>query len=344
MTVLVHLGGSNVVSMKDIARRCGVSVATVSKALNGQPDIGEETRERINAVAAEMGYMTNSAARALKTSRTYNLGVLLVDERRNGLTHEYFSALLESFKVEAEAHGYDITFINRNVGGRTTSYLQHCKYRGVDGLAIACVNFSDPQVREVADSGLPLVTFDYMFPNRMAVMSDNVSGMENLVRYVYEKGHRKIAYIYGDKSAVTKERLTGFHNACEGLGLEIPEEYMKESLYHDPERCALATKKLMALEERPSCILFPDDFSAIGGVRALAELGLRIPEDISVAGYDGINLAQVIGLTTFCQNAQVLGRTGAQKLIGLIENPKDNPPERILIAGQIAEGKTVGTL
>ena len=123
------------VSMKDIALRCGVSVATVSKALNGQPDIGEETRARIAATAKEMGYMTNSAARALKTNRTYNLGVLFVDERRSGLTHEYFSAMLESFKVEAENHGYDITFINHNVGGRSTSYLQHCLYRGVDGVA-----------------------------------------------------------------------------------------------------------------------------------------------------------------------------------------------------------------
>ncbi len=84
------------VSMKDIAKRCGVSVATVSKALNGQPDIGGETRARIAAVAEEMGYMTNSAARALKTNRTYHIGVLFVDERRSGLGHEYFATMLES--------------------------------------------------------------------------------------------------------------------------------------------------------------------------------------------------------------------------------------------------------
>ena len=106
------------VSMKDIAQRCGVSVATVSKALNGQQDIGEDTRRRICTVAEKMGYMTNSAARALKTNRTYNLGVLFVDERHSGLAHEYFSAVLESFKAEAEAHGYDITFLNHNVGGK----------------------------------------------------------------------------------------------------------------------------------------------------------------------------------------------------------------------------------
>ena len=100
------------VSMKDIALRCGVSVATVSKALNGQPDIGEETRNRIAAVASEMGYMTNSAARALKTNRTYNLGVLFVDERRSGLAHEYFSAIENSEGLEYYVRINDAVFTN----------------------------------------------------------------------------------------------------------------------------------------------------------------------------------------------------------------------------------------
>ena len=93
------------VSMKDIAKACSVSVATVSKALSGQPDIGEQTRELICKTADALGYMTNSAARALKTNRTYNIGVLFVDGRRSGLAHEYFSSMLESLKVEAERNG-----------------------------------------------------------------------------------------------------------------------------------------------------------------------------------------------------------------------------------------------
>ena len=137
------------VSMKDIAKACGVSVATVSKALSGQPDIGEQTRELICKTADSLGYMTNSAARALKTNRTYNIGVLFVDGRRSGLAHEYFSSMLESLKVEAERNGYDITFINRNVGAKATTYLQHCQYRGVDGVVIASVDFDDPQVLEL---------------------------------------------------------------------------------------------------------------------------------------------------------------------------------------------------
>lgn len=329
------------VSMKNIAQRCGVSVATVSKALNGQPDIGEETRQRICAVAEEMGYMTNSAARALKTNRTYNLGVLFVDERRSGLAHEYFSTMLESFKVEAENHGYDITFINHNVGGRPTSYLQHCLYRGVDGVIVACVDFNDPRVRELVESPLPLVTIDHVFNNRLAVVSDNVSGLEELVRYVHSKGHRKIAFLHGEKTTVTQNRLTGFYRACEELGLEIPQEYIRECVYHDPNRCAQATREVLALPDPPTCIIFPDDYSYIGGLNVLNELGLRVPENISAVGYDGINLAKVLKLTTYSQNAVGLGKVAAERLISLIEHPKTTLVDRVMVSGGLLEGSTV---
>ena len=332
------------VSMKDIALRCGVSIATVSKALNGQPDIGQETRERIAAVAKEMGYLTNSAARALKTNRTYNLGVLFVDERRSGLGHEYFSSMLESFKVEAEAHGYDITFLNTNVGGRTTSYLQHCRYRGLDGVVIACVDFTDPRVQELVQSDIPLVTIDHVFNDRLAVLSDNVGGLDALVRYAYGKGHRRIAFLHGENTSVTRARLTGFWRACEELELQIPPEYIVPCVYHDPACSAKATRQLLSLPQQPSCIIYPDDFSYIGGANVLAEMGLRVPEDISVMGYDGINLAKVMRLTTYSQNTVAIGATAAQQLIRLIEHPKTTVIERIQISGSLMEGSSVADI
>ncbi len=331
------------VSMKDIAKACGVSVATVSKALSGQPDIAEQTRELISKTADELGYMTNSAARALKTNRTYNIGVLFVDERRSGLAHEYFSAVLESLKTEAEANGYDITFINRNVGRKATTYLQHCRYRGVDGVVIACVDFTDPQVLELVNSRIPLVTIDHVFNNHAAVVSDNVRGMEELVRYVYGRGHRRIAFIHGEHTAVTENRLTGFYRACEELGLDIPEEYIREGVFHNPDRCAELTNELLSLPEPPTCILMPDDFSALGGLNAIRRRGLRIPEDISAAGYDGIQLASVMSpaLTTYRQDTAALGKTAAAKLIELIEKPRTALVDRILIPGRMAEGGSV---
>ena len=103
------------VSMKEIARRCNVSIASVSKALNGYSDIGEDTRNLILKTASEMGYLPNSSARALKTKRSHNLGVLFMDDAMSGLTHDFFNHVLESFKSTAEENGYDITFANGNI-------------------------------------------------------------------------------------------------------------------------------------------------------------------------------------------------------------------------------------
>ncbi len=113
------------VSLKDIAKVCGVSTATVSKALNNQKDIGEDTKVKVKDAAAKLGYFPNSAARALKTKRSYNLGVLFQDAAGRGLTHEYFAAVLNGFKVQAESVGYDISFLSSE--NRQMSYYEHCR-------------------------------------------------------------------------------------------------------------------------------------------------------------------------------------------------------------------------
>ena len=329
------------VSRKDIAAACGVSVATVSKALNDHSDIGEETKQHIKEVAREMGYSPNALARALKTNRTYNIGVLFVDEAQSGLTHDYFSLVLDSFKRTVEDKGYDITFINK--GRNHVSYLEHCRYRGFDGVMIACVDFYDPQVVELVRSNLPLVTIDHMFNNRISVMSDNVGGMQQLVEYVYSRGHRKIAYIHGADSAVTRERLTSFYHTAEKLGLEVPDEYIKEAPYRDSWGTGERTKELLKLKNPPTCILYPDDFASLGGLNAISELGLRVPEDISVAGYDGIRISRHLSpkLTTLKQDTKSIGIKAGEKLISLIEHPKSTIIEQIVIKGEVYEGGTV---
>lgn len=334
------------VSLKDIAQVCGVSVASVSKALNGHQDIGEATRERILSAAKEMGYTANLAARALKTNRTYNLGILFADLQNSGFMHEYFAMTLNCFRFEAERCGYDITFISSFIGQQDASYLQHALYRQVEGVAIICADFLDPAVQELVYSRIPVVTLDHAFNNRMAVMSDNRDGIEALVRYVYDMGHRRVAYIHGNQTAVTESRLNGFYRACEALGLEIPESCVLSCEYHNPASCRAATEKLLALPERPSCILFPDDYAALGGINAIREAGLRIPEDISIAGYDGIHLAGTLSpvLTTWQQNAEELGRTAAAKLIDRIEHPRTALQEHILIHGRLLEGASVRRL
>ncbi len=331
------------VSIKDISIECGVSVATVSKALNGQPDVGEKTARRIRHAAKQMGYLPNAAARTLKTNRTNNLGVLFIDKMQSGLAHEYFSSVLESFKSEAESRGYDITFISNNLGKSPMSYLEHCRYRKCDGVVIACVDFTDPTVVELVQSEIPVVTIDHVFNEKTAILSDNVQGVQDLVNYVYQCGHRKIAFIHGEDTSVTQKRIASFYKTCQSLNLAVPETYLRAALYHDPVSSARETRELLSLKDRPTCILYPDDFSFLGGRNVIEEYGLRIPADISVAGYDGINLSQMLQprLTTLKQDTERLGSKAAQRLIEAIEFPKTAIALQEMVPGHLLEGESV---
>ena len=315
------------VSMKDISSRCHVSVATVSKALNNRGDISDETKERICQVAKELGYLPNSSARALKTNRTYNIGVLFVDKANCGLTHSYFSHVLDSFRRGAEEEGYDITFISQHAGKNKLSYYEHSKYRGVDGVVIACVDFEDEAILELVNSEIPVVTIDYSFHNKSSILSDNVTGMEEIVQYVVSIGHRDIAYIHGADSGVTEHRLRSFYRTMKDLHVPVRDEWVREGVYHDPESAARITNELLTLSNRPTCIIYPDDFACVGGLNEIESQGLSVPDDISVVGYDG----QRISLA-------------ARKLVEAIEEPKTSLTERLVVQGGLIQGRSVKRL
>lgn len=331
------------VTIKDISKKCGFSTSTVSKALNDSSEIGEETKETIRNVASQMGYFPNAAARLLKTNRSNNLGVLFIDEMQSGLGHEYFSAVLNSFKVEAEKLGYDITFISHNIGNTPMTYYEHSKYRNCDGVLIACVDFNSPKVIELIKSEIPTVTIDHIFNDCTAILSDNLSGINDLVHHIYENGHRKIAFIHGENTSVTQRRLAGFHKACEKLGVTVPNNYIHKARYHDPESSEIATRKLLELADPPSCIMYPDDFSLIGGMNEIEKQGLNIPQDLSVTGYDGIFLSQVLRpkITTYKQNTDALGREAAKHLVEAIVDKKTYIPKQIWIEGQLLAGDSI---
>ena len=331
------------VTITDISKACGVSRATVSKALNGASDVSPETTKRIREAAAKLGYLPNAAARALKMGRSYNIGVLFSDETGGGISHEYFSLILESVKAEAERLGYDITFISKDLGQFSMDYYEHAKYRSCDGVVIASADFEDPAIRRLATSEIPTVTLDYSFDSRTSILSDNVQGMDKLVRFVYEKGHRKIAFIHGEITSVTQKRLASFRKVTSELGLRIPQEFIREARYHDPRSSGLATRALLELQERPTCILYPDDLSFLGGMSELEKHGLSVPKDMSVAGYDGIPLSQVLRprLTTYRQGATEMGTEAARLLVEQIERPETWIPEQVTVEGELLTGDTV---
>ena len=332
------------VSLKDIAAACGVSVATVSKALNNQKDIGEETKNRVRTTAKELGYHPNASARTLKTNRSYNLGVLYKEKSGSGLTHDYFSQVLEYFRYTAENSGYDITFLsNSKTRKDKMSYLEHSVYRRMDGVMIAVADYNDPEVIELLRSDLPVVTVDYNYSGRISIISDNAFGMKKLLSYIYEQGHRAIAYIYGEDSIVTENRLSAYYCFMKEKNITVREDLLYQGRYRDSSVAGTITNNLLDLEQPPTCIIYADDFSAIGGMNTIKSRGLRVPEDISIAGYDGILMASQLEpqLTTYRQDTKGIGCMAAEKLIHLIENPQETSIYQYTMSGQLVLGGSV---
>lgn len=335
--------GRKMVSIKHIAAKCGVSIATVSKALNNHSDVSEDTRRLVYETAREMGYLPNAQARALKNSHTYNIGVLYSEKAGRGLAHNFFSSVLESFRIQTSAGGYDLTLICDRIGNKSSGLYEHCRYRSVDGLLILCADFYDPEVVRLMNSDIPLITIDFVTDKNPSVSSDNVSGMKKLVKHIIKKGHRKIAYIYGDSSQVTTIRLKTYLDTLKTYGIEPVSDYIKQGKYHDPVSVKALTDEMLRLYDPPTCIILPDDYASIGAFSAVREAGLSVPRDISLAGYDGNCFSQVLvpSLTTIKQDTALMGRAAAELLVRLIGKEKVSTASSPVIPGILIEGASV---
>ncbi len=327
----------------ELSERCGVSASTVSKALNGYSDISDKTRDLVIKTANEMGYFPNTNARALKLKKTYNIGVLFNTLSNLGFKNEYFAHILEAFKDEAARNGYDITFIEHNVGSRKMTYLEHCQYRHFDGVCIVCADYENEEVIKLVNSDIPVITIDYAFQKAYSIISDNYGGMKQLTNFIIRQGHRNIAFIYGVNSLVTRNRIDGFTDAMEENGIKVVKEYLRESLYRNTLMTEEQALKLLKLPNRPTCIIAPDDTSAMGVISAIRKSGLKVVKDISIAGYDGVDLIQYIGvkLTTVKQERDTIGREAAKKLLQMIEGNGELPLDTIFMKQSLIIGNSI---
>jgi len=326
------------VRLKDIAEVCGVSVATVSRALNGLTNENRERTAFICQTARDMGYYPNAAARTLKTSRSNNLGILYEDR----MNHEYFSSLFDELRREADAHGYDLTFLGQG-GFPESNYYEHARQRNLDGVIVVQADYDAAGIIRLATSSIPTVIIDHTYDGCDCVTSDNRSSMDQIVRHVYARGHRRISFIQGEKGAVSRERLAGFYKACAELGIRVPVEYVREGHFHDPAGCTAFIRELLQMDEKPTCVLCPDDYSCLGALWLLESQGLRVPADISLVGYDGIRMSQMMTprLTTYCQDTVQIAKEVFTLIIDAIENPETHIPKQITVSGMLMEGETV---
>jgi len=271
---------------------------------------------------------------------------MIYDNLGLGLLHDTYQKILNPFKVYCERAGYVISFFND-----TTEYLAEHSFmdqvHDADfcGLFIVYAKYGTPEVEELFESGLPIVTIGSPHEGAIAVSSDNASGIKDLVKYICgERNHRKVAFICGDADSIINTiRLEAFRESCDDLGINIPADYIRQSRFKDIRDVSRRTEELLNLQDPPSCIFFPDDFAAIGGINVIHNRGLEVPHDISYCGYDGISVVSYLDpqLTTVEHDTDSMGITAAETLIGLIKENKKGDGSEITIPTRLREGHTV---
>ncbi|WP_213623538.1 LacI family DNA-binding transcriptional regulator [Paenibacillus sp. J53TS2] len=314
------------ITIYDIAQFTGFSPTTVSKVFNGYSDVSEKTRRKILDAADELGYVPNAHARSLTTKRSWMIGVLFIEPSGAGILHPYFGGVIEGFKQVATSKGYDLMFISKDIGGKRSGYLEHCKIRGIDGVVVVLPDASDPYFQELLESKIPCVLLDQKSTVKSTVYSDNAEGVRKAVSYLHSIGHRKIAHIGGGPTFAGEQRLNGYIQAMEELGLTInPQHVVQGSYDYTIESGSRAMEELLKADERPTAVFAAGDNLAVGAMMAMKRHGLRVPEDISLVGFDDIEMAKFLSpaLTTVRQNTYVLGSRAADMLIYSIEGGED---------------------
>ncbi len=319
------------VTIYDIAKLAGCSAATVSKALNNYSGVNTATYKRIMEAAENLGYTPNTNARALATKKTWLLGVLFSAEAGAGIDHPHFSEILNNFQTRAGEHGYDVLFVNKRLGNKESSYMEHCKYRGLEGVLLAVSYKYNNEIQSVLDSDIKCVSVEGIYDNAHVIISDYRMGTMQALEYLYFLGHRKIAHIACPLSSVAgQERFDAYREFLMLKGLEYNPKYVVTINDYLPEEGGKAAARLLqqSWDDLPTAVFVAYDDVAFSAMSTFQSQGFRIPEDISVVGFDNLKLSSFStpGLTTIDQDRVSIGRNAADTLIKLIENkPVENP-------------------
>jgi DNA-binding LacI/PurR family transcriptional regulator len=311
------------VSIRDVARRAGVSIATVSRAVNRIPTVDPVLSERVWRAIEEVGYLPNTQARALVSGRSRMLG-LIVSE----ITNPFFPELVQEFENLAVGQGYEVLIGSTNYEPeRTESLIRRMLQRNVDGVAVMTFGIEEELVQKLVEREFPLVFVDAgpNLPNIRVLKVNYGEGIRQAVQHLAALGHRNIAFISGPlrlRSAVA--RRDAFLKSMGELGLTAPAEHFVEG-NHTMEGGIAAMEKLIALAALPTAVLCSNDMTAIGALHALYRTTHTVPQDVSVVGFDDVHLAQFMlpPLTTVQMSCKDLAAAAVEALRAGIE--KEHP-------------------
>lgn len=277
------------VTMRDVARQAGVSVATVSRVLNESGPVGERTRQRILKTAGDLRYVPNGTARSLTTSTTETVGVLLPN-----LYGDFYSEVIRGVEGAVRARRYHTLLSSVHDGPAELVVALRTLVGRVDGLIVMSPGIGADVLEDNLPAGLPVVLLGSTAPGHSAVTIDNEAGAATMVHHLARLGHRRIAHITGDvHNTDAQARLAGYYQAVADLGLDAAPSLVVDGDFTESSGHAAALA-LLALPERPAAVFAANDSMAIGALRAFREAGLDVPGDIALAGFDDIPVAEYV--------------------------------------------------
>lgn len=313
------------VTIRDVAARAGVGRGTVSRVLNDSPRVAPDTRARVLAAIAELDYEPNPTARRLSLGTTHTIGVVVPFLTRPSVVERLRGVEFALARTE-----YDLVVFNVETSDRRDALLADLGRRArMDGVILVSLAPSARDQERLSRSGVPVVLVDSHHRRLPRIVVDDVAGGRLATRHLLDLGHRRIAFV-GDRPAPgfrfssSRHRALGFHQAVAAAGLELPAAHVVVGPHsrHVARELAL---RLFALDPRPTGIVCASDTQALGVLEAAREAALRVPDDLSVVGYDDIEIAAYLGLTTVRQPLFESGVRGAQRLLEILRGEATAP-------------------
>jgi DNA-binding LacI/PurR family transcriptional regulator len=301
----------------DVARLAGVSTATVSRAVNGTGQIAASTRATIEAAVEQLGYRPNTIARSLVTKSTQTIALLLPD-----ITNPFYAALVSGIQETALSHGHTMLLCTTESDPeREEHYLRVLRAKQVDGALVDGLVLPPDRIARFVEDGFPIVCLDRDIDSRSIplVQVDNRLGGRIATQHLIDLGHTRIGHVTGaGELGISDERLAGYRDALTGARLPVDFDLVEEGRFTD-DGGHDAARRLLEREPGVTAIFAANDLSALGVLNAVAEVGKRVPEDVSVVGFDDLHLSAYTAppLTTVRQPAVEIATLATEILIGL---------------------------
>lgn len=329
------------VTIYDVAEQAGVGIATVSRVLNDSPRVRQETRQRVLAAMEELDYRPSPIAQRLSLRKTLTIGVIVPF-----FTRPSFVERLRGVEAAVAESEYDLIVYNVETPERRDAYFREVPHRQrIDGLIIISLSPTDDDVRHFSASGMPTVLIDARHPQLDRVIVDDVGGGRLATQHLIDQGHRKIGYVsdplenpFNFRSS--RDRYTGYREALEQAGIAFEPPYHRPG-EHGLHQARVLAEQLLDLDDPPTAIFAASDTQAMGVLEALRSRRLDCPEDVAVVGYDDIEVAEYLGLTTIRQPLYESGLRGVELLLDTIERP-GQPAEKIVLPVSLIQRRTTG--